>query len=190
MKVWEFKNASANDVATLVFSSDKDLDDGLFDAEGEALSWDKAPRVEVFIEPRAKKPKPRVDISPLTPGALVLNDKAKAKLGPFLSQFGQLLALECDAGPEHFYNVTNIVDCIDAASSKTRPSGAIAKEAFFEDKVPVLPAVFKDPRTAATRVYVNQAAKEILEKLIAEAGITGAAFAEPGAVAARPRPGA
>jgi hypothetical protein len=188
VKVWEFKNASANDVATLVFASDKDLDSGMFDAEGAALSWLKSPRVEVFIEPRAKKAKPRVDISPLTPGALVLNDKAKAALGPFLSRFGQLLALQCADGPEYFYNVTNVVDCIDLANSKTRASGSIAKEAFFEDKVPDEPTVFKDPRTAATRVYVNEAAKNILEGLIAGAGITGAAFAEPGAVTFRPRP--
>jgi hypothetical protein len=174
----------------LVFSSDDDLEAGMFEAQGEPLVWARRPKVEVFVEPGKKKPKPRVDISPLTPGALAINAKARAALGGFLTRFGQLLEMDCAGQPEYFYNVTNVIDCIDAERSKKRPSGDISKEAFFEDKVPVEAAVFKDPRMAGVRIYVNDAARTELERLIAEAGITGAEFAEPGPPPPRPRPAA
>ncbi len=84
--------------------------------------------------------------------------------------------------------MTNVVACIDEASSTKKPSGAIAKEAFSEDRLPEEASVFKDPLTAAAKLYVNDAAKAELETLVAEARILGAAFVEPGATAKRPRP--
>jgi hypothetical protein len=42
--------------------------------------------------------------------------------------------------------------------------------------VPSGAAVFKDPRTVGTRMYVNAAAKEKLDALVADAGLTGLEF--------------
>ena len=58
----------------------------------------------------------------------------------------------------------------------------------FEDKVPKDESVFKDPLMAAAKLFVNDAAKAVLEKLITEAGIVGAAFIEPGSAPKKPRP--
>jgi len=141
MSVWEFKPGNVNDYAPLVFTSDRDIESGMFDAEGEPLSWKKRPKIEVFVEPRKKKAQPLADISALTPGALALNDKAKAALEPFLSRFGQLLEMDCEGEPRWFYNVTNVVSCIDEGRSERRPTGALSKEAFSEERVPAEAAV-------------------------------------------------
>lgn len=188
MTVWEFKPGNVNDFAPLVFTSDKDIESGMFDAEGQPLSWKKKPKIEVFVESRKKKAQPLADISALTPGALALNDKAKMALQPFLAQFGQMLEMDCEGQSRWFYNVTNVVSCIDEENSEKRPTGALSKEEFFEDKVPTEAAVFKDPLTAPVKIYVNEAAKAALEALIADADLVGAAFVEPGPPPKRPRP--
>ena len=188
MTVWEFKPGNVNDYAPLVFTNDRDIESGMFDAEGEPLSWKKKPKIEVFVEPRKKKAQPLADISALTPGALALNDKAKAALEPFLSRFGQLLEMDCEGEPRWFYNVTNVVSCIDEGRSEKRPTGALSKEAFSEERVPTESAIFKDPLTAPVKIYVNDAAKSTLEALIAEADLIGAAFVEPGPPPKKPRP--
>lgn len=188
VKVWELKSGSVNDYAPLVFASDKDVESGMFDTSGSPLSWPQRPEVEVFVEPGKKAPKPLADISALTPGALAMNNKAKAALEPFLSAFGQFLAMDCGGETRWFYNVTNLIPCIDESRSTKRPSGSIVKEAFFEHAVPVEPAVFKDPLTAAASIYVNDAGKAALEKIVAEAAIAGVAFVEPGPPPKKPRP--
>jgi hypothetical protein len=109
-------------------------------------------------------------------GALVLNQKAHDTLGPFLQEFGQFLELDVGGSTEYFYNVTNLVDCIDPDRSEKRSTGVIAKEAFRDGAVPSVAAVFKDPRTVGTRMYANAAAKEKLDALVADAGLTGLEF--------------
>lgn len=188
VKVWELKSGSVNDFAPLVFASDKDVESGMFDATGANLSWSSKPKVEVFVEPGKKKPKPLADVSALTPGALVMNDKSKTALEPFLSRFGQFLEMDCAGESRWFYNVTNLIPCIDEARSAKRPSGSIVKEAFIEERVPVDAAVFKDPLTAAAVLYVNEAGKAALETIIADAAIVGMAFTEPGPPPKKPRP--
>ncbi|WP_235580612.1 hypothetical protein ABNK63_00325 [Rhodanobacter sp. IGA1.0] len=188
VKVWELKSGSVNDFAPLVFASDKDVESGMFDATGANLSWSSKPKVEVFVEPGKKKPRPLADVSALTPGALVMNDKSKTALEPFLSRFGQFLEMDCAGESRWFYNVTNLIPCIDEARSAKRPSGSIVKEAFIEERVPVDAAVFKDPLTAAAVLYVNEAGKAALETIIADAAIVGMAFTEPGPPPKKPRP--
>jgi hypothetical protein len=161
----------------------------MFDTSGASLSWSKKPKVEVFVEPGKKKPKPLADVSALTPGALVMNDKAKAALEPFLSRFGQFLEMDCAGESRWLYNVTNVIPCIDEARSAKRPSGSIVKEEFFEDRLPLDAAVFKDPLTAAAVLYVNEAGKAALERIFTEAAIVGAAIVELGPTKKpRPRP--
>ena len=188
VKVWELKSGSVNDFAPLVFASDKDVESGMFDATGANLSWSSKPKVEVFVEPGKKKPRPLADVSALTPGALVMNDKSKTALEPFLSRFGQFLEMDCAGESRWFYNVTNLIPCIDEARSAKRPSGSIVKEEFFEDRVPVSAAVFKDPLTAAAVLYVNEAGKAKLETIITEAAIVGMALVELGPPPKKPRP--
>ncbi|WP_426688522.1 hypothetical protein [Rhodanobacter ginsengiterrae] len=188
MKVWEFRNGALNDFAMLVHANESERIAEIFDVNGNPFDWRVRPHATVFVEPRRKRAKPRADISALSPGALVLNAKAKAAIGEFLSKFGQLLELEVDGHLEWFYNVTHVIDCIDLQSSTLRASGTIAKEQFFANSVPFDPVIFKDPRTARTRIYVNQAAKELLEEQMTSAGISGAEFAEPGPPPPRPRP--
>lgn len=188
VKVWELKSGFVNDFAPLVFASDKDVESGMFDTTGASLSWSSKPKVDVFVEPGKKKPKPLADVSALTPGALVMNDKAKTALEPFLSRFGQFLEMDCAGESRWFYNVTNLIPCIDEARSAKRPSGSIMKEAFIEERVPVDAAVFKDPLTAAAVLYVNEEGKAALETIIADAAIVGMAFTEPGPPPKKPRP--
>ena len=118
----------------------------------------------------------------------MLSGPAKTALAPFLLRFGQLLEMDCDGDTRWFYNVTNVVSCIDESRSTRKPSGVISKEEFFEDKVPVMESVFKDPITAVGKLYVNTPGKAALEKIILDAGIVGAEFAEPGPPPKRPRP--
>lgn len=188
MKVWELKAGSVNDYAPLVFASERDATSGMFDVWGVPLVWSKTPKVEVFIEPGKKKPKPLADISALTPGALAMNEKAKGALEPFLGKFGEFLAMDCQGEPRWFYNVTNLVPCIDEAQSVRKPSGAISKEAFSEGKVPQGAVVFKDPLTAPAAIYITDAGKATIEKLVAAADITGLAVVEPGPGPKKPRP--
>lgn len=188
MSVWELKAGSVNDYAPLVFASERDAASGMFDVSGVPLAWKKKPKVEVFIEPGKKKPKPLADISALTPGALAMNDRAKAALEPLLEKFGEFLELDCQGERRWFYNVTNVVPCIDEQQSVRKPSGAISKEAFFEAKVPRGAVVFKDPITAPASLYITEAGKVALEEVVAVAGITGLAVVEPGPGPKKPRP--
>jgi len=188
VKVWELKSGSVNDYAPLVFTSDKDVESGMFDTSGVSLSWSKKPKVEVFVEPGKKKPKPLADVSALTPGALVMNDKAKMALAPFLSRFGQFLEMDCAGESRWFYNVTNLIPCIDEARSVKRPSGSIVKEEFIEKRVPIDAAVFKDPLTAAAVLYVNKTDKTTLEAIITETAITNMTFTELSPPPKKPHP--
>ena len=105
--------------------------------------------------------------------------------GSLLSQFGQLLEVSVDGAVEYFYNVTNIIDCIDTDRSVRRGSGAISKEAFFDDKVPRNAAIFKDPKTVRSRIHANEPAKEALDELISEAALVGLVFCEPGSASSK-----
>jgi hypothetical protein len=171
--VWELRCASINDFAMLVSSDPGDGRSGMFDANGKARDWMHRPAVEFYVEPRKKVQKPHADVSLFRPGALVLNAKAKLALGAFLSKFGQFLELHHGSETLWFYNVTNMVSCVDAERSEKRRSGAIAMEAFDGTNVPAEAAVFKDPLMAQIRIYVNDAGKALIEKIASEAGLTG-----------------
>lgn len=145
------------------------------------MQWKRRPSVDVYQEGPKRNHLPRADVSLLISGALVLNQRAFEVLGEFLGRFGQLLELKVDGAIEYFYNVTNIVDCIDQEVSQTRPSGSIVKEAFHSSDLPSGPVVFKDPRTAGTRIYVDDDAKALLEREMAAHCLTGLEIVEPGA---------
>lgn len=67
----------------------------------------------------------------------------------------------------------------DVERSEKDATGAITIEAFYDINVPREPAVFKDPSTASTRLYVNDRGRDLLERLASEAGVTGLECGEP-----------
>ncbi|MFC5439842.1 hypothetical protein [Rhodanobacter ginsenosidimutans] len=180
MAIWELRCATPNDFAMLTPVDRDDLEEDVFDTTGTPKQWLDRPRVTYHVEKRRKVQKPQANVGLLIPGALVLDEKAWAALGGFLLRSGQLLELDCDGEPRWFYNVTRMVACVDTARSETFEDGGIAHEAFDESAVPAEPLVFKDPHTAPVRMYVNDAGKALIERMTAEAGLTGIECGEPG----------
>ena len=150
-----------------------------FIGDGSPITWASPQRLEYYSE-RRRKVLPRADISPFLPGSLVLNAKAHEALGPLLSAFGQLLPLDIDGERQYFFNATTLLTCIDREASTKRIGLVVAKEAFIEKAIPLEPAVFKDPATAATRLYTNEAGKAALEAAAAAAGVEGLLFKRAG----------
>jgi hypothetical protein len=177
--IWELRCGSVNDFAMLVSVDREDARAGLFDADGKEQDWMHRPAVEFIVDPRKKRQKPRADVIAFVPGALVLNEKANGALGPFLSRFGQFLELHCGGEILHFFNATKLIDCIDVERSEKRRSGAIAMETFDESNVPLQAAVFKDPHMAAVRIYVNDAGRAEVERIVAAGGLTGIECGHP-----------
>lgn len=179
MDVWEVQCADIDDYS-MVVPSLEDIDK--FDANGLPLDWMSPPVIEYAdSRSRGKKKRPVADVATGGAGSFFLSQKAVEALGQFLTKFGQLLLVQTEGGAEfrHFYNVTNLVKCVDIARSQRLASGAVIKEAFYDINVPREPAIFKDPSTAGYRIYTNTPGRELLEKLAAEAGLTGLACGEP-----------
>jgi len=183
MNVWELRCARINDYATVVPESEDDLLNGVFDIDGKPLDWRFIPVVKVVdSRSRGKKtPRPLADVANFGPGTFVLNRRAREALEPFLGRFGQLLEVQTAGGAEFrwLYNVTNLVKCVDPARSETSGSGAIRSEVFYDINLPRTAAVFKDPLTAAMRMYTNDAGKELIERIAADAGLSGIECAAP-----------
>jgi hypothetical protein len=178
MRVWELRCGDVDDYSVIVPS----IEDALaarFDVDGQPLDWLSPPVIEYAdSRSRGQKKRPVADVASAGAGAFFLSQKAVAALGPFLSKFGQLLPVQTEGGAEwrHFYNVTNIVKCVELSGAE---NGGIPDETFYDINVPREPAVFKDPLTAEYRMYVNDSGRELLEKLAAEAGLTGLECGEP-----------
>jgi hypothetical protein len=175
MTVWELRCASINDYAMVISLSYDESVARRFDVNGKPKHWMNRPMVGLADNGQRNNPRPPADVSAMVPGAFVLNERAKRVLGPFLSKFGQLLELDCEGSGEtrYFYNVTNIVPCVDVERSEKSGFGDVKFEAFDEPKVPDDPAVFKDPSTVNVRIYINDAGKKLVDQLAASAALTG-----------------
>lgn len=186
MMIWELRCANVDDYSMAVPLDKSDISAQIFRVNGEPLHWGKVPRIGFADSSRKKHKKPPADVSLMQWGVLVLNARANEVLGPFLSKFGQLLELRSETGLDpgefyneaeptthYFYNVTNLVSCVDAEKSERNRLGHIRREVFDTSNVPAEAAVFKDPEMARTRIYVNDAGKAIIEELVASAGLTG-----------------
>jgi len=181
MRVWELRAGDVDDYAMIVPAIE---DVAKFDVNGQSLHWISPPVIEYAdsrSRSRVKKKRPVADVATPGAGALVLSQRAVDALGGFLSSFGQLLRVQTAGGAEfrYFYNVTNLVKCVDVGRSEKDATGAITTEVFYDLNVPREPAVFKDPLTASTRLYVNDAGRELLERLASEAGLSGLECGEP-----------
>jgi hypothetical protein len=180
MTVWEITNKWMNDYASLDRTPEDSINpkfEKQFGGDGSPLKWKKRPKFVVPVEKNKKKPRPRSDITTITLPGPILNEKARGALGDFLSQFGQLLELDVDGQVEYYYNVTNIVPCLDQDRSEKNSIGVVRKPVFSVSTTPNTPAVFKLP-LSPVRIYVNDGAKEILEERIAKHGLIGMSFAE------------
>lgn len=182
MTVWEITNDQIDDVAGVGIPAAEQ--DNLrwwdkFGGSGSTLRWRQRPKLELLVARGRRKPKPRADLSPFMPGALVLSARARDALGDFLEGFGQLLEVEVEGQVEFFYNVTNVIACIDGARSARRPEGTIAREVFDPSAVPTVAAVFKDPLNLG-KIYVNEAGRDALQGRLAVHGITGMDFRQAG----------
>ena len=175
MTVWELRYASINDYAMVVPLRQDDLLARRFDTDGSPMDWMDRPLVGFADSSRRKNKRPPADVSVMVPGALVLSERAREALGPLLLKFGQLLELECEVNADvrYFYNVTNLLQCVDVDRSEKNDFGDIRLEAFDESNVPEDAAVFKDLATADIRIYVNDAGKALIEKAVASASLTG-----------------
>lgn len=179
MKIWELRYDGINQYAVLVEPEDVYTDRDVFTTQGKPKHWENSPKLTPFIEKRKKIAKPRADLSYFSAGSIILNEKAYLALNEFLLPFGQLLELNCMGQIEYFYNVTNLISCIDYERSEKRGT-AVIKEVFLPNAIPVKPIIFKDPYTVRTAIYANQAGKEKFEQLASAAGLFGARFVEAG----------
>lgn len=178
MKVWEITNDWLDKVAMLVVTDEDKNSPQFWDqfgGNGAPLHWAKHPKLQVYVDKKRKKPKPRADISPFTPEGLVLNGKARDALGDFLIQFGQLLELDVEGHVEYYYNVTRVISCVDRDRSEVLPGGYVKTPVFKDSSVPEAAAVFRDS-SIPTSIYANDKAKAELEQRIAKHGITGMSF--------------
>jgi len=176
MAVWEIRPGDMADRPVLVAGDKTDVAKGVFDMDGHAKDWMHRPPVEFFSRSKKRLREP-ANVMPFVAGTVVLDAKARLAIGGFLSRFGQLLELHhgTATGEEVFYafNCTNIVACVDQKKTVRDEFGTIQVEAFDDAKVPVEAAVFKDPSTAAVRIYVNDEGKRLLEQWASEAALTG-----------------
>lgn len=176
MTVWYVSAGPVDQWAMLVNTSRADFGKlGPFDVDGRLLEWQERPGLEFHAE-KKRRQSPRSDVIPFHSNALVLNANAYQALGSFLSQFGQLLEFDVDGeSGYYFYNVTNLVSCIDRERSVFSELGTLRQEVFSDSAVPVEPAVFKDLLMRA-RFYTNDAGKQVLEDEAKAHGITGLMF--------------
>ena len=189
MKVRELPCANVNDFSMIVPSMESRLDGSFSRIDGRVLDWAYPPVVEyIDNRSRGKKKRPVADVGAMQPGVLILSERAERALGPLLGQFGQMLKVQTSGGAEFrfFYNVTNLVGCVDMERSKKTPSGAIWNEVFYDINIPRPAAIFKDPSTAMRRIYTNDAGKSMIDRLATEAGLTGI---ECGEILVRPTTG-
>jgi hypothetical protein len=179
MEVWEMMCGNVNDFSVLVFANDEDAWAGIFTPDGKPKQWAKRPSVQPFVEKRRKKQKPQADIGYFHPGTFMLNEKARTALADFLLQFGELVEVDCEDEVKYYYNVTNLVSCVDYEGS-AKLGTAVTKAVFLADAIPTDAQIFKDPLTVSTRTYLTSAAKAILEQRIADAQLTGLKIFEAG----------
>lgn len=184
MQIWKLECVS-NDYAGFVHADRQDAIDGLSLTDGLPKTWTIPPRLEPFREKKMQKP--LADISYLAPGSMVLSPNAYDALKDLLSPFGQLLEVQCvnalglladqkqESETYYFYNVTNIINCIDVERSEKRGS-AIVKPVYRSDAIPSTVQIFKDPRRARTDIYVNDTAKDVFERVLGQEHILGATF--------------
>ena len=185
MGIWKF-NSTSNDYTPFLYLNDEDMAQRIFMTDGTPKNWPVPPKCRPYVEKhKRKKQMPLADLAYISPGTILLNGKADKALKDFLLPFGQLLEVECmnEGGllgrkvsePYYFYNVTNIIPCIDYENSE-KIETSIQKEAYFPDRIPTDVQIFRDPVRLRIQIYLSEPAKEQFVKLITDAGLVGGKF--------------
>ena len=183
MQVWNW-NGAANGFTTLLPVRDEDILTGVFTADGTPKAWTNRPQVMPGIQRVKKKQHPLGDLSFVMGASVVLNEKAYAALEGFLRPFGQFLELDMIdetgiAGGDqrlYFYNVTNVIPCIDFDRSATEGK-KVVRPAFHSDAIPAGVQVFKDPLRKKMDIYLTAGARDELTRLIETNGLRGSTIA-------------
>ncbi len=170
--LYELKVGNLNSFAPLVDHPDSKTPIDYFIWDGKPKNWSIKPRVQKFFDKKLKIQQERSDIGWFFPGTIALNQRAFKALHAYLEQFGELLQLDCDDGEAWLFNCTTLIECVDYERSEKR-ANFVRREVFFEDNLPIQASIFKDPLTVLRKIYLNQAAKDDLEKLFAEHQLTG-----------------
>jgi hypothetical protein len=174
MKIWSLV-AGSNEHLFFSPLDKNDFMTGIFRANGRAKNWRTTPQVKLVAEKTNKK-RIMPDFGHISVGHLVLSERAVATTGNFFRQFGELLPINCvDVGEFFLFNTTNLLNIIDREHSDC-DEDAIYAEAFFYDKVPHEPAIFNAVGTEAIRIYVNDAGKDFLQKMISIHKLEGLSF--------------
>jgi len=180
MSVWEITNSWANDVAGVTHADDIELDAVAsaefwkqFEGFGSPLQWRTKPRLTA-IDHGGRKKRPRADVSPFTSPGLIVNARVRDALGDLLTRFGQLLDVDVDGRTEYYYNVTNVLRCLDREKSRFE-AYYVEQPVFQERLIPEAPVVFVEPELPG-RIFVNEGAKQRLDEGIAENSLIGMSF--------------
>ncbi|MEO5687252.1 MAG: hypothetical protein ABIR54_07815 [Burkholderiaceae bacterium] len=173
MTVWLIRPGDTLDRPVLVLTDEQDLRARIFITDGRVKDLAYRPGVELAHTAAKKRQRERANVMWLAGGSFVMDAKARAAFGGFLSRFGELVELHHGGETLYLFNCTNVIDCLDESRTERAEGGLLVIEAIDESKVPSEPAVFKDPKTVRMRIYVNDAAKQVIEEWMSEAGITG-----------------
>ncbi len=173
MAVWLIRPGDMLDRPVLVAADKQDVRDRVFFTDGRIKDLAYRPPVELYNSAPKKRQRERANVMWLASGSFVLDAKARAALGGFLSRFGELVELHHGGETLYLFNCTNVIDCLDESRTKRGAGNLLVMETIDESKVPSEPAVFKDPKTVRMRIYVNDGAKEVIDQWASEAGITG-----------------
>jgi hypothetical protein len=186
MAIWKF-NSVSNDYTYFLEMPEQIKLENIFLTDGTPKDWRTPPKLRPHVEKNKKKQMPLADLSYISPGTILLNSKAYQALKDFLLPFGELLEVECmneggllgDKVSEtyYFYNVTNIIPCIDLENSE-KLGNKIIKDAYFPDRIPNDVQIYRDPQRLRVQIYLSEAAKDQFTRLIAENKLTGGEFVQ------------
>jgi hypothetical protein len=170
-----FKIIPAEEVEMISYIRREDLDRTTFDGHSLGATWEPI-RVERITEDQGQKWIPG-DLPGHNVGDLVLNRKAKDKIGAFLEQYGELLPLACDDGEFWTLNVTCMIDALDESKSsvmRSKDPGRLLMIHKFAFRPEALESavIFRLPQYARGSIFV---ATPFVE-LIKSSGLTGLVF--------------
>lgn len=170
-----YKIIPAEDVELVSYVQGIDVDRTIFDGRSLQSTWEPI-RVERITEDEGQKWIPG-DLPGHNVGDLVLNRRAKDKIGAFLEQYGELLPLVCDDGEFWTLNVTCIIDALDEHQSVALKSSEpgrllmISKYVFRPEALENA-ILFKIPQNRRGMPLVTTPFVELIKSY----GLTGSVF--------------
>ena len=134
------------------------------------LSWWKPVDGSFHQEDENKTKKVAIPDIDIWSSNLVLNEKAKEVLLPYIESLGELLPVNCEGISYNLFNTMNVIDdsAVDKENSqRIEEQGifmGIESLQFFEDKVSEKSYLFRTSFDNYVDVYCNESFKEIVEK--------------------------